>query len=201
MNTTDSHPTRPAASGVKTPLTYREGLTALRGELFMAASWLVGRHPVLHRLARRVPGAVDGVGDVLPWVLADAFTELDDHIRAWTRYENDHPAPNAWTPEGEAAYERWVDAGPRPSDRAAALEPMSRTEIGRLRLVATLSSTPVPFSVEQLVGLDDAGRDLVSDWMTAVAAYLDLPDRCDPPTTTTGSLSTTGTTGTAGGMR
>ncbi len=147
-------------------------LPAPAGHLFASACWLVARHPLLHQLACRLPGVVDPDSDVLPWVLADAFAELDTHAAAWRDYEHRHPAPSGYTEEDEARYEAWLDAGPQPSPAAEALGVMSRTEVARIRLVATFSDQePVAFNVPMLDGFDPAGDALVRDWMTAVQAY------------------------------
>lgn len=149
----------------------RPDLPAPSGHLFSSVCWLVARHPVLETLARRVPGALDDDGDVLPWVLADAVNELDADRDAWHAYERTHPAPSGHGPQAEARYEAWVDAGPHPTDRAAALAVMSGTETARLRLLATLSDTPVRFHLGALDGFDAAGHDLVTDWITAIETH------------------------------
>ena len=150
-------------------------LPAPSGHLFASVCWLVARHSVLHQLAARVPGAVDhsddGDGDVLPWIVADAVNELDADRDAWTAYERSHPAPTGHGPQAEARYDAWVDAGPHPTDGAAALAVMSRTETARLRLLATLSDVPVRFHLGALDGFDAAGHDLITDWITAVETH------------------------------
>lgn len=53
---------------------------------------------------------------------------------------------------------------------------MSRTEIARLRLLATFSDHDrVQLRVGDLWGFDDAGHAYLADWWTATAAHLDLP--------------------------
>jgi hypothetical protein len=151
-------------------------LPAPRGHLFASACWLVARHPVLHRLACRVPGVVDADSDVLPWVLADALAALDAHRAEWETYTKAHPAPSGYTEGDEARYDAWAAAGPQlPEQHRAQVEAlgvMSRTEVVRLRLLAAFSDDqPVTFAVGMLHGFDPAGDQLVADWMTAVHAY------------------------------
>lgn len=142
----------------------RPHLPAPADSLFASACWLVARHPLVMALARRVPGAVDPEGDVLPWILAEAFEALDEHNAAWRDYETDSPAP-----ADDGRYDAWVEAGPAPSPAVAALGVMSRTEVTRLRLLATLNNdTPVPFTVGMLHGFDTAGQAFVQDWTLAV---------------------------------
>jgi hypothetical protein len=45
---------------------------------------------------------------------------------------------------------------------------MSGSELGRLRLLATLTGTGVRFSVLQLNSFDAAGKQLLEDWLDAV---------------------------------
>ncbi|WP_088319403.1 hypothetical protein [Kineosporia sp. R_H_3] len=145
---------------------------APKGHLFASVCWLVVRHPVLHQLAARIPGAVDTDGDVLPWILADALADLDTHLGAWAEYTRTHRAPQVRNEADERRYDTWVDNGPRPSERVKALGVMSRTEISRLRLLAAFSDDkPVTFAVGMLWGFDPAGEALVRDWMTAIQAY------------------------------
>lgn len=151
---------------------HRPYLPAPTGHLFASVCWLVVRHPVLHQLAGRVPGAVDTDGDVLPWSLADAFDELDAHNAAWNEYERHHPAPSTRTEDGERHYDVWRAAGPTASIRVQALGVMSRTEATRLRLLAAFSDDrPVHFQVGMLWGFDVNGEALIRDWMTAIQAY------------------------------
>ena len=147
-------------------------LPAPSGHLFASACWLVARHPVLQRLAQRARGVVDDEGDVLPWTLATAVNQLEEHHVAWRHYEQTHPAPTGHSSQAEARYEAWLEAGPQPTDAAETLGVMSRTELARLRLLATLSDhDPVPFAVAVLTGFDPDGDALVRDWITAVQAY------------------------------
>ena len=151
---------------------HRPGAPAPKGHLFASVCWLVVRHPVLHQLAARIPGAVDTDGDVLPWILADALAELDAHLAAWAAYERTHRAPSTRDEAGERAYDAWIDNGPQPTDRVKALGVMSRTEITRLRLLAAFSDDkPVTLAVGMLYGFDPAGDALIRDWMTAIQAY------------------------------
>lgn len=147
------------------------------GHPFASVSWLVARHPVLLQLAHRVPGAVDDDGDVLPWVLADAFTDLDTHHDGWAAYQGDRPAPRQHRGEPDhtydTRYDAWAAAGPQPTEQAEALSVMSRTEKARLRLLAAFSDQqPVAFQVGMLDGFDAAGHDLITDWLTTIHAYL-----------------------------
>lgn len=147
-------------------------LPAPSGHLFASACWLIARHPVLLRLAQRVPGVVDDEGDVLPSTLAAAVNQLEEHHVAWRRYEQTYPAPTGHSPQAEARYEAWLEAGPQPTDAAETLGVMSRTELARLTLLATLSDHDrVPFAAGMLTGFDADGDALVRDWMTAVQAH------------------------------
>lgn len=131
--------------------------------LYASATWLLGRHPTLGALAQRVPGVVtvdsDGPGIDLER-LAGALGERDELGAAWKDYRLSTPEP-----EDEAAAERWEAAGPPlggPASRALAV--MSRTEVSRLRLLATLADTArSPFKVGDLYGFDEDGQALVRD--------------------------------------
>jgi hypothetical protein len=108
---------------------------------YQAAVWLVGRHPKLARLVERVPVAVDTDGDLELDVVGDAIRALDGYRRAWGDYR-----ATTWEPNQDEAWERWADAGPSlddfgPPGAGAALAVMSRSEVSRLRLLATLGTS------------------------------------------------------------
>jgi hypothetical protein len=141
--------------------------------LYRSATWLLGRHPKLAQLAERVPGVVsndfplDGPEiDLERLVLA--LVELDADRAAWAEYERRRPAPY-----DDAKYDAWEAAGPPRGEQSQRLGEMSRTEVSRLRLLATFaSSSPrrVPFLVADLTGFDDEGQQLIADWCRALLA-------------------------------
>ena len=135
-----------------------------------AAVWLVARHPALARLVDRVPGAVDADGDLELDVLGDAVRALDAYHRAWAEYR-----ATTWEPNQDEAWERWADAGPAlddfgPRGAVAALGAMSRTEVSRLRLLATLQTVRVEFAAYDLAGFDADGLRLIRDWCRVLTA-------------------------------
>ena len=137
---------------------------------YQAAIWLVGRHPSLARLVNRVPGAVDADGDLELDVLGDAVRALDAYHRAWAEYR-----ATTWEPNQDEAWERWADAGPAlddfgPRGAVAALGVMSRTEVSRLRLLATLGTERVEFAAGDLAGFDADGLRLIRDWCRILTA-------------------------------
>ncbi len=137
---------------------------------YRAAVWLVARHPPLARLVDRVPGMVDTDGDLELDVLGDAVRALDAYHRAWAEYR-----ATTWEPNQDEAWERWADAGPAldnfgPRGAVAALGVMSRNEVSRLRLLATLGTERVEFAVCDLDGFDADGLRLIRDWCRILTA-------------------------------
>jgi hypothetical protein len=134
-----------------------------------AAAWLLGRHPQLSVLAGRVPGVVSVGVDGLPEIdldaLADALGAVETDRAAWAEYEVTHPAPG-----DDDEYDAWAAAGPKPHPGARSIGVMSRTEGSRLRLLAVFSSQRVPLGIWDTQGLDDARRQLLSDWCRALLA-------------------------------
>jgi hypothetical protein len=135
---------------------------------YRSATWLLGRHPQLAHLVDRVPGVVD-LEDQEPSVdldaLAEAVAEHDAVDVAWVEYERQHR-----TPEGDAAYEAWLVAGPVTSPAVAAVGVMSGSERTRLRLLACFAERRVLFKLSDCRSLDAAGQDLLADWCRAVCA-------------------------------
>lgn len=139
-------------------------------DLYASAVWLLGRHPPLGALAQRVPGVVIVGGDgpeIDLDVLAGALRERDELGVAWAGYRRSRPEPAE-----EEAGERWEAGGPPLGGRGSrALAVMSRSEVSRLRVLATFAATArSPFSVADLGGLDGQGQALVRDWCAAVQA-------------------------------
>lgn len=136
---------------------------------YASALWLLGRHPRLVELVERVPGVITADEDG-PWFeldrLSEALAALDAHRDAWRDYKS-----RTYEPQDEAAWERWEAAGPKlDNDDAAAIAPMSRTEVSRLRLLATFAPDPVRFRVSDLAGFDEEGQALIRDWTRALLA-------------------------------
>lgn len=149
------------------------GMAAPGDHLYASATWLLGRHPKLAELAERVPGVVNDTvdgPDVDLERLVFALVDLDANRTAWADYERRRPAPYE-----DSRYDAWEAAGPgKAGEMAQAIGVMSRTEVSRLRLLATFaSSSPrrVPFMVADLSGFDHEGQELIRDWCTAVLAY------------------------------
>ena len=139
---------------------------------YRAAVWLVARHPALARLVDRVPGMVDADADadLELDVVGDAVRALDAYHRAWAEYR-----ATTWEPNQDEAWERWADAGPAlddfgPRGAVAALGVMSRTEVSRLRLLATLGTERVEFAANDLDGFDADGLRLIHDWCRILTA-------------------------------
>lgn len=118
-----------------------------------SGSWLCSRHPILADLCLRI-GAWEANEPVM-YMVRDTVIEFD-RIAA------------------SAAFTREVGAilRPRRQDVEAMLV-MSPSQVGRLRLLATLaplkSEGPgVQFCVADLQSFDAAGKDLIEDWLRAV---------------------------------
>ena len=139
-----------------------------RGNRYLSATWLLGRHQHLADLAARVPGVVcldpDGLYLDLD-ALAEAINGHHANGRAWADYEHRHPAPH-----DDRDYDRWVAAGPQPEPAVKAFGVMSSGEKARLRLLAVFSADRIPLSVADLDPLDHAGVRLLADWHQAVQA-------------------------------
>ena len=102
--------------------------------------------------------------------LGDALRALDAHRRAWAEYRT-----RTWEPTEDAAWDRWAAAGPSADDfgppgAVAALAVMSRTEVSRLRLLATLGTERVEFATYDLDGFDADGLRLIRDWCRVLTA-------------------------------
>lgn len=144
------------------------------GHLYASATWLLGRHPRLARLAARVFGVVGVEDDELVLDLdhlADVIAAAEQYGTAWEGYENMHPAP-----AGEHAYERWWEAGPTAEEFARGLSDflvMSSGEVASLRLLATLASTDcvARFGIGHLRSMDAEGQRLVADWCAIIRAH------------------------------
>lgn len=137
---------------------------------YASALWLLGRHPRLVELVERVPDVITTDEDG-PWFeldrLSEALAALDAYRDAWRDYRN-----RTWEPrEDGPAYDKWEAAGPQLENAAAAaIGPMSRTEVSRLRLLATFAADPVRFRVSDLGGFDEEGQALLRDWTRALLA-------------------------------
>ena len=137
---------------------------------YASATWLLGRHPVLTALVRRIPGAVTvehGELDLHLHLLAEAINGETTWGRAWDEYGRRNPWPDPdQDPQG---YQDWQDAGPRPALSTAAFLPLSRTEKARLRLLACFAAGErIEFSVDDTRGLDYEGTVLLRDWCLAM---------------------------------
>lgn len=152
------------------PPTPQRHLPPPSDHLYASALWLLGRYPRLVALVERVPGVISTEDDGAQWFeledLADVLRALDAHRKAWRDYEE-----RTWQPTDDDAYAAWEARGPRPDHPAVpALGVMSRTEVSRLRLLATFASGRVSLSVSDLGGFDAEGQDLIADWTRAVRA-------------------------------
>lgn len=145
-----------------------------RDHHWASAMWLIGRHPHLARLVERVPGAavVDEDGDTVVDLdlLGEAFAVIEANKRAWQEYSFHHREPRE-----DADWERWRAAGPRYGSSpdgiaAAAIAPMSSSEIGRLRLLAFWSAWRVGLKIDDVRSFDANGQRLIADWCRAVQA-------------------------------
>lgn len=130
------------------------------------ARWLVGRHGMLADLVERAgcwTGDEEG-----RWVdlnqLKQTIRGLDAYRAAWAEYQTLHPAPS-----DDARYDAWEAAGPDADDVApcvplAGILPMSGSEVGRLRLLATIGNGRIEFSLADLDGWDFDGQATKADW-------------------------------------
>lgn len=139
---------------------------------YRSATWLLGRHPMLARLADRA-GVVyvdehDGELSIDLDELGEVFAAMPRYSAAWEEYEDSHCAP-----QDDRAFDAWQAAGPKAEHFAkhlAAVLPMSSGEVARLRLLAVFGTTRVPVMIRDFAPLDDAGRRLLADWLRAVYA-------------------------------
>ncbi|MFG1820582.1 hypothetical protein ACGFIF_42965 [Kribbella sp. NPDC049174] len=129
------------------------------------ALWLLGRHEQLAELVDRLPGVVSIEGGELGLeldVLASAFAEYDAFQAA--REER-----FGWSTPDESAWERWHASLPKRSAATDELLVMSGSELGRLRLLATLSGAGARLSIgHHLRSFDAEGQRLLGDWLDAV---------------------------------
>ncbi len=141
---------------------------------YRSATWLLGRHPRLARLAARIRGVVAIEDDELSVDLdhlAAVLSAVTPHIDAWEDYEC-----RSRPPDGADAYEAWRETGPKADDFADGLSDflvMSSGEIASVRLLATLATTSLvpPFGVAHIRSLDEEGQRLVHDWCAIFCAY------------------------------
>ena len=116
-----------------------------------------------------VPGVVtvdrDGLCIDLE-LLAEAFAGVVECGQAFRAYVAENPEPNV--DEDPVGHRIWCDAEPRPGRQAMGLVPIIRSEIMRLRLLATCDSTGVSFSFGTLWSFDPEGRRLLDDWCLTV---------------------------------
>lgn len=115
-----------------------------------SGSWLCSRHPKLVELVQQI-GAWENRAPVM-WRVRDAVIEFD------------RIAASAATTYAVGAIFR-----PRRQDVGAMLV-MSPSEVGRLRLLATLAPLPsagpgVQFCTSDLEGFDAVGKELIQDWL------------------------------------
>lgn len=150
--------------------------------LYRSATWLLGRHPRLARLAARIEGVV-GVEDDQVYVdlehLARVISAVPSYAAAWDRYERAHPAP-----VDEDAWEEWAAGVPDPDAFIAGLSdllPMSSGELAALRLLATLGYERAPFHVCDFRSFDRQGQWLLADWMEAIYAIYGPVAPAPPP--------------------
>jgi len=130
-----------------------------------SGSWLCEKHPILAKLCKQIDAWEDGVprgssdveqiaGPVM-WKVRDTVIEFD-RIAA------------------KATVTREVGAIFRPRhEGVGAMLVMSPSEVGRLRLLATLAPLKgegpgVQFCVADLQPFDAAGKELIQDWLRAV---------------------------------
>lgn len=141
---------------------------------YRSATWLLGRHPRLARLAARIRGVVAIEDDELSVDLdhlAAVLSAVTPYTDAWEDYEY-----RSRPPDGTDAYEAWRETGPKADDFADGLSDflvMSSGEIASVRLLATLATTSLvpPFGVAHIRSLDEEGQRLVHDWCAVVCAY------------------------------
>jgi hypothetical protein len=153
---------------------------------YQSATWLLGRHPRLARLAARITGVIQVDPDhAQPSIdvdhLGDVFAAWPTYTQAWDEYHPPRRAADATsrdqhhhrppTDDDDNAYYRWREAGPNPDDYADGLSDlivMSSGELAVLRLLATLGSTRVPLRLADLSSLDREGQRLLADWCHAI---------------------------------
>jgi hypothetical protein len=144
-----------------------------RDHPYRTATWLLGRHPRLARLAARIPGVIGVDPDherlsIDVDHLGDVFAALPAYGQAWDDYEHHHQPPDY-----DDAYHSWQEAGPKAEDFTRGLSNllvMSSGELACLRLLAILGTTRVPFRLADLSSLDHEGQRLLADWCAAIRA-------------------------------
>jgi len=142
---------------------------------YVAADWIVKRHPWAREMVERVVGPLGNIDDNHDWLedLAQAVRDHATHTAEWQGYESRHPAP-PWEDDNEEPgrkYDAWLNAGPKPTPGAAAYGPMSSGERRIVRLIATLSNNGVPWSVSD-ISFDQRGARILLDWMAVARAQL-----------------------------
>lgn len=142
------------------PESYR--LVPADGNTYLAAVWLLSRHPRLAALVERIPGLVtvyhDGPDFDLD-ALTQAINDFDSYSHACGAYVYGHPAPG--DPREQDA---WQAGGPVPSPVAGIIDAMSDAEQAHLRLLATLSVDRVEFSLQDLSTFDENDQRFVQEW-------------------------------------
>ena len=141
---------------------------------YASATWLLGRHTRLARLAARVAGVVYVEGGELGLDidhLGEVVRSVERYKAAWEDYER-----RVRPPEDDRAYDAWLERGPASSSFPRGLSDfmvMSSGEVACLRVLATLSSTDCapPFSVGHLRSMDAEGQRLIADWCAVLNAY------------------------------
>lgn len=138
---------------------------------YRAALWLLGRHPRLDGLARRIRGVVC-VEDGELWLdlihLADVINGVPVYNRRCLEYERTYRAPSG-DDDDDSAYYAWEEAAPKADDTVSGLRDylvMSSGEVAAVRLLATLASEPTPFKAGYFASMDDTGQRILRDWCT-----------------------------------
>lgn len=124
-----------------------------------AGSWLCERHSVLRELCEEI-GAWEN-GEPIVWRVRDAINDFDAFL---------HPQDTTNTFGRPVAEAHEFNTKSR-----RRLYLMSPSQVGRLRLLATLAprgaspwSPAVSFCVEDLESFDAAGKELIEDWLRCV---------------------------------
>lgn len=141
----------------------------------VGAGWLVHTHPKLHSLCERIGALTDDRLDLA--VVRDAVVAEDSHRKRWASYERMNPMPF-----DEDKMNAWLVTGPQPSDEARIVQMMAMDEVGQLRLVATLAPHDYPtdetlrvgFALDDLCNFDEAGRELVRDYLHVIRSVYRL---------------------------
>jgi hypothetical protein len=162
--TTTPTPAVPVTEGTVMTIATRTFPPSL-SDPYEAGDWLLARHNWPRHLVSRV--VLTGQ-DRPHWLdqIADAFTDLDAHAAAWTRYEATHRQPGTYGTDAE--WDAWENAGPKPSGAARALTVMSGGEKRMCRLIVTLHPTYRGGWNLADLEIDERGAVFFLDW-TAVA--------------------------------